>query len=80
MNEPARNMLFKRDILGIWSQKTTHNCIRVLVQRVLLAGEKFSDNISPCAAKKGLSPLPEESLPSRFGVQQIVIAATLSVL
>lgn len=69
MNELARNMLFKRNILGIWSQKTTHNCIRVLVQRALLAGEKLCDIISPCAAEKGLSPLLEESPPSRFGVQ-----------
>lgn len=35
MNELARNMLFKRDILRIWSQKNTHNCIRALVQRAL---------------------------------------------
>lgn len=35
MNELARNMLFKRDILRLWSQKNTQNCIRVLVQRAL---------------------------------------------
>lgn len=71
MNELARIMLFKRDILRIWRQKNTHNCIRVLVQRALLAGEKLSDIISPCAAKKGLFPPPEKSLPNRFGVQHI---------
>lgn len=71
MNELARNLLFKRDILRIWSQENTHNCIRGLAQRTLLAGEKLSDIISPSAAKKGLSPLPEKSLPSKFGVQHL---------
>lgn len=58
-NEPARNTLFKRQFLRIRSQekKNSHNCIRVLVQRALLAGEKFNI-ISSCAAGEGLSPLP----------------------
>lgn len=59
-NEPARNILFKRQFLRIWSQKKTpsHNCMRVLVRRALLAGEKFI-TISSCAAYEGLFPLPE---------------------
>lgn len=56
MNELARNTLFKRDILRIWTQKKPHNCIRGLVQRALLAGEKLSDIISPLLLKRG-SPL-----------------------
>lgn len=83
MNELARIMLFKRDILRIWSQKTTHNCIRVLVQRALLAGEKLSDIISPCALKRGSSLCQgshyQTGLESNT-FQQIVSTATLSVL
>jgi len=60
MNELARNILFKREFLRIWSQKNPHNYIRVLVQRALLTGEKLSNIISPRSADEGLFPLPQK--------------------
>lgn len=71
MNELARNIPFKREFLRIWSQKTPHNYITVLVWRVLLSEEKLSSTISLCAAAEGLFPLPEKSLPSGCGIQYI---------
>lgn len=68
MNELARNILFKRQFLRIWSQKTLHNYIRVLVRRALLAGEKLLNIISVCAAAEGLFPLPE----GKLGIQYIL--------